>query len=397
MPRFLRLAWTFLLAILACAGGAASANSRARESFAPVRAAAAAALRDDQNGFVAGAAMPALIDTWRTTLHHWIEARFDRLGRAASRRLRAVGHRLDRDLSLAAVPLGGSAFLVAAGKSGFGTIFAIRSERGRYRTLWSASGAARGGEEFESLQSWASGASIGLCPAHPHCPPLSADRIGTLPAGSNGRPRFYVQATYRSEIGFTVGGQLSIWEWNGSAARPLLVRNFGYMLAQSAPVLTVNGATLTLGIKGEFTHFYACGQCEGRQMAWRFRARRRGIVDLGQQSLVPEVDLVDRVVDRLLHGENVSSLSDRAPAEFLRREIAMNQEPPAAAGFGGRDYLEMVMAWRVAIAGARHELCLSTLGFAARFTIRGTAGRYRLVAVRPAQGREPCTGARSHM
>jgi hypothetical protein len=397
MPLFSRLAWILLLVPLTCAGSTAFASSRARENFAPVRAAMAAALRGDQYGFRAGPAMPALIDTWRTTLHHWIEARFDRLGRAAPRELGTVGHRMDRDLNLAAVPLGGSAFLVVAGKWGFGTIFAIRREHGRYRTLWSASGTAPGGKEFESLQSWASGASIGLCPADPHCLPLSADRIGALPAGSNGRPRFYVQATYRSEIGFTVGGQLSIWEWNGSNARPLLVRNFGYMLAQSAPVLTVNGAMLTLHIKGRFAHFYACGQCEGRQMAWRFRVGSHGIVDFGQRSLLPEVDLVDRVIDRLLRGQSVSLLSDGAPAEFLRRKIQENRYPPAGAQSADSIYLGMVSVWRVRGTPARRQLCLSTDGFVGQFTILRSAGRYRLVAARPIQAQEPCTGAGSHM
>jgi hypothetical protein len=391
-----RLPPILLLILLAWGGNAASASSRGRESFAPVRAAMAAALRGDRNGFQAGPAMPALIDVWRTTLHHWIEARFDRFGHAAPRGLTALGHRLDRDLNLAAVPLGGPAFLIAADKWGFGTIFAIRREQGLYRTIWSAPGAAPGGKEFESLQSWASGASIGRCAADSHCLPLSADRIGTLPPGENGRPRFYGQATYRSEIGFTVGGQLSIWECDGSLARPLLVRNFGYMLAQSAPVLTVNGATLTLHIKGEFAHFYACGQCEGRQMLWRFRAAPRRIVDLGQQSLLPEVDFVDRVIDRLLHGQNVGSLSDRAPAEFLRRAIAGNGEP-AEAGSGDPTYLGMVMGWRVRGPSGRRKLCLSIDGFAGQFTMLRSAGRYRLVGARAIQAQEPCRGAGSHM
>src|SRR5438128_2030077 len=99
---------------------------------------------------------------------------------------------------------------------------------------------------------------------------LAEDSRG-FPAGPHGEARFYLQGTYFSEMGFTKGGHLAIWEWDGHRARPLLARHFTFMIAQEAPVLTVRGGDLLLHVKGELSHFFSCGQCEGRPLVWHMR------------------------------------------------------------------------------------------------------------------------------
>jgi len=50
-------------------------------------------------------------------------------------------------------------------------------------------------------------------------------KVGALFDDENGNSRFYVDAIYQGE-GFTVGHQLSIWEWNGVAATPVLMGDY---------------------------------------------------------------------------------------------------------------------------------------------------------------------------
>ncbi|HEV2816806.1 MAG TPA: hypothetical protein VGW40_06250 [Allosphingosinicella sp.] len=375
---------------IAAAGPAASSVPGDPQSFAPVREAAAAALRGDDGGFLAGPEMPALVERWWVALRRWTGARFDWLGPGAARTLTADVHRLDAELDVVAVPLGRSAFLVSAGKWGFGTLFVLGGAGGRHRTLWSAPGAAPLDRAFRSLESWAPDATVGHCPGRPQCNPLGLGHIGLLPPGAGGRPRFYVQATYRSEMGATVGGQLSIWEWDGAAAHPLMVRDFAYMADQRRPVLVVDGAALTLHVKGDFGHFYACGSCEGRQMKWRFRAGPGGIADLGRESLTPELDFVDALIERMSRGRDTADLSDPAPAAALRRIVLATQ---SSLGWN----LGMISGWRASGPASRRRLCLGTdEGGDILLTIaRGPAGP-RLLDLRPLAP-QTCSGAGANM
>jgi hypothetical protein len=385
------LAFASLLHVgLARAGG----GQAAAEDFGTVRAAAEEALRPrDESLLLDRPEMPAQIDRWWAALRRWTAARFDRLGPQAAATLAADVRRLDPDHDVQAVPLGGGDILVSARRHGHGTAFILDAQDGRYRSRWALSDIGRSpplAPAFRRLASWAATAALGDCLVELGCSSLAADSIGVLPSGANGAVRFYVQGTYFREMGATAGGQLSVWEWDGQAARPLLVNDFFYMIDdENVPVLTVDGPVLTLRIKGNFRHFFACGGCEGRQMLWRFQVGPNGIRELGGESLVPEIDLIDEVVDRLLRGADVAALSDAAPAEYLRRQI---RQGPIS-----RDDLDMITRWRADGPPQRRVLCLGTDEIRGRFTIARAAGGLRLVAARPLEDPEACAGEGSQM
>jgi hypothetical protein len=371
----------------------------ATDDFGAVRAAADEALRTDAGGSLLNRPeMPSQVDRWWAALRRWTAARFDRLGPAAAESLAADVHRLDPQHEVRAVPLGGGAMLVAASRYGHGTAFILDAQGGRYRSRWTLSDVGRApppDPAFRSLANWAATATLGQCAAGPDCRILSAAEIGVLPRGANGAVRFYLRGTYFSEMGATKGAQLSLWEWDGAAARPLLVRDFVFMIDQDVPVLTVEGPMLTLRIKGDFRHFIACGGCEGRQMLWRFLAGPDGISDLGRESLVPEIDLIDEVADRLLRGADVTAVSDPAAADYLRRQI--EAAPIGRNGAAVEIDFGMIGGWRVSGPSERRVLCLSADELGGRFTIARTARGLRLVAARALEDHGACSGEGSRM
>jgi hypothetical protein len=369
---------------------AAPARPQIREAPLSPRALGDAAFAADSGGFLAGGPeRPRLVERWWAGIRSWAEAEFDRHGMAAARTLSAAARRLDPELEVSALPLGGGAVLVSATRYTHGTAFILGPQGGHMRTLWTiAAPDAAARRAFPVLASWSAGAVVGLGCGDDPCRAIGVNDIGLLPAGRNNAVRFFVHGTYYSETGATMGGHLAIWEWDGRSARPLFARHFTFMAAQEAPVLTVQGGDLLLHVKDDFRHFYACGSCEGRQMAWRLRVEPDGVRDLGRTSLLPEVDFIDTLIDRVARGDDAAALSAPAPVAMLRARIADARGFARDAGISDDPVqLGMLMRWRATGTGARRELCLATdHDVATIFTLARTGGSFRLLAARELGG-----------
>lgn len=333
------------------------------------------ALPQNEYGFIAGR-QPDKVARWWAAIRAWAEARFDRLGAAtAARSLAAEARRLDPDLEISVLPLGPHAMLVSANRWTHGHVFILAPRDGRVRTVWTSSApdpAAR--RAFPALASWSADAVAGVGCSEEPCEAIGVDQIGALPPGPHGEARFYVHGTYFSEVGGTQGGQLAIWQWDGRRAQPLFARHFTFMIDQSEPVLTVRGGELLLHVKDHFHSFYSCGQCEGRQMAWRLRMTPDGVRDLGRTSLTPELDFMDRLAGRMLRNEAVGDMADPAPAAFFKRQVR--------EAAGGETLVGMIGRWQATHKGSLTRLCFNADGVDGLFTLAGQGAHMRLVGAR---------------
>jgi len=368
-----------LLSCAAAAPASPPAGSVAEAAAAVARHSDGVSLDDEPQS-------PRLLDDLWQALRLWSAAELSRRP-ADPARLAAASAKLGDGLAMKALPLGGGRWLVGGGR-GFGTVFVLAPVRGGLAPAWSIdrAGAVAAGHTAP-LEAWHADKAASNCErGKGTCGPLQVDDLGVLPADAQGRPRFWILATYASFAGSTVGGQFSLWSWNGTAAEPLVVQRFAYTIEQRAPVIAVDGGAIRLRGKASFDHFFGCGACEERQMEWRFGIDANGVRSEAPRSLVPELDFIDRLLGLALKAVPPPSLAAPAAARDLRA-LALKHRAEDADGA----YYGMLTAWKLKRTGARRELCLGTDAFTRLFTLEGSAPNFRLVAAKTLPG-DSCGG-----
>ena len=264
---------------------------------------------------------------------------------------------------VSAVSLAPRTFLVATGIDEIGTVFIVRAQDEGYGVAWSIGEAAgHPPAGFELLAAWSAEAAALKCrpapvglPARP-CGPLIGE-VGALPPERDGGIRFYLVGDCAQEIGSTLGAQLSLWRWNGESATPLFAGSYEYVLDQEDDV-RVEGDLLHIRVKDSFKTFSACDACEGRQMLCSIRLDPVGVQDLGRTTLVPDLDLIDTLFDRLLASQPASELATpeaiaalQRKIEQMRQEDSLEPDPPA---------LGLLMGWKVSVEQGRERECFIT-------------------------------------
>ena len=224
-----------------------------------------------------------------------------------------------KDLSVAVVPLQPDTDLVSAEIDGLGTVFVAQRKNGAYRPVWrigdlSASTIAA----YPSLAVWSAANATHACPRSSACGPMSPFSA-RLPDDAEGRPRFYINASYSEAMGIEVGYQLSIWTWAGDAAVPALAGTYEQSLEVPTD-LQVREQTLSLRAKDDFQTFFVTAPEPGRQMIWTISLAGTGARDLGRKSAVPELDIVDEMFGRILQGKQSNDLASAQARSVLQRE-----------------------------------------------------------------------------
>jgi hypothetical protein len=303
---------------------------------------------------------------------------------ATTAELTASIRTLSPQLGAAAVKLDPRTFLVSMHSGEIGTVLIIAERGHRFEIAWTiADDTASRPRDFDVIAAWSADRALDRCRQHvadeawATCGPLFAT-TGALPDERDGSHRFFVSGTYAQPMGATVSAQLSLWRWTGGTAVPLLARIYGYMIDQEHGI-RVDGDILHVGIKGEFKTFTVCGACDGRQMDWTIRVGPDGIEDLGEASLVPELDLIDTLLDRLIKQEPTTDIAAPAVARALAATIAQVRKDAARSGYPPS--LGMLMGWKATTRGQQRRLCLSTdSGGTYLFAIDTIQGKPRLSA-----------------
>jgi hypothetical protein len=143
--------------------------------------------------------------------------------------------------------------------------------------------------------------------------------IGAARASRSGHPRFYVDATADTDAGGTYAKQISVWEWNGREAVPLLIKSYATSIETGPDVLTSD--LLTIRTKGSYKAFYSCGACVEPEQLWRISITPDGVRDLGRTDVVPELRRFDELVDRVIHHRSTAALATTAVVKLVRSRL----------------------------------------------------------------------------
>ncbi len=253
-------------------------------------------------------------------------------------------------------------FLVIA-PNVIGNVFVIAKMGGQYRLAWStAQVQIASGKQAEILAAWrpenAKHGGRGPYYAATGSTGSVMPRIGRLPEDGKGRTRFYIDGTYSQSAGGTVGAQISIWTWDGKNAEPRIARAYAFMVDQGVGT-RVEGSLLRVREKKFFRSFFSCGMCEERQTDWTVRLTSDGMEDLGEKSVVPELDAIDELFYRVIHHK---SATDIANPEVIKRAEKIAGE--AHAEQTDKDWkafptLGMMGEWNIQDNASGKILCLS--------------------------------------
>jgi hypothetical protein len=309
----------------------------------------ATALRAHSDGFGLDRdpGSPALLDLEWALLADWVVAYLNNHRLATAREMDAALHELDGDLYHSVIELRPHTFVVAANRVEIGTFFIVSESSGEYRLVWNVKDfAATHDGQGDDLSHWSAHAKGALF-----------GKVAPLFDDENGNSRFYVNAIYQGE-GFTVGKQLSIWEWDGATATPILTGNYAYFLDSIADV-TFDGKLLRAYTKVDnFKTFFSCGGCPEPPGEWTIRVTSRGVEDLGRRLLSPELDLVDNLFYRIQRRMPASDMASADVIEDLTDAIDDIREDKSVTN----DYspLGMLMDWKVERKDQHMRICIET-------------------------------------
>jgi hypothetical protein len=288
---------------------------------------------------------PVFLDREWTLMADWAAAYLNAHPAATAKDVEAAVPQLDATLEGSVIELSPHVFVVAAQGYETGTFFIISQTAGVYRSAWNVKDfAATHDGQDDDISLWSTRGTDSLF-----------GHVGALFDNENGNSRFYVDATYHGE-GLTVGKQLSIWEWNGAAATPVLMGDYTYSL-DSAEGVTFDGKLLRAHTKeDDFKTFFSCGGCQEPPGEWTIRVTPRGVEDLGHRRLTPELDLIDNLYYRIQQRMPVSSLAAPGVVAKLTEAIdALPKDPDAPNDYAP---LGMLMDWKVEHQDQHMRICL---------------------------------------
>ncbi len=394
MRRFGLIATALLgLALLAQAGSARAEQTLPSVSEAAHRVMAAnKALEAHSNDFWLDdtAEAPGLLAAYWDTIHAWTTAWLQVRSDLKPQDLTKAATAFDDWSNWQFMQLGAGEVLISASRGEQGDVFILRQVRGRWILAWSLTAWAASHNPDGPLAGWKPEGARNDCREHhsdgdwSSCGPLFGT-VGQLPPDGRGRPRFYISANYAQEAGADIGGQASIWVWTGDGAEPQYVHAYGLTIEQDEGI-RIKGDRLLIREKDSFKTLFACAACLGRQMDRTVRLTPDGAVDLGRVSLVPDLDLADEAMDRVLSGQPTGPMVAPRAASMLKAALAdprakRQADPKDSRGLG------MIDGWTLRPSRGGRRLCLVTdEAGALEFTLRGPARHARIVAVRTLPG-----------
>ena len=227
-----------------------------------------------------------------------------------------------------AVRVGPSTYLVEASYGvDFRTatfIVVARNNDGHYQALWNIKDLAeKHYVQFDEIGRW-----MHLVRRAYYNGPLAIEKVLRVFPAANGHARFLVDA-YQGADGGTTLAQLSIWEWDGAEARPLLVDIYYYSLGLRA--FRFDGRTLQISTKEDTKILYSCGSCTLPQGLWTVRITPHGVRDLGHRLAQPEIGWANELLSKMTKQEDTRNLANAKVVDALK---PLMHETPSEASCG---------------------------------------------------------------
>ena len=327
---------------------------------------------------------PEILARQWTLAGQWAAAWLDARGLRSLDDLKSMFFELESD-KVDYVALNDTTFLLTA-PGPIGNVFIVTKRGGHFYLAWSIAQPQQGsGRQAGVLAAWrAENARHGRRgpywaasgPVHPG--------LGKLPSDVHGHPRFYIDGIYAQSAGGTVGAQTTLWLWDGSTARPLLAREYTLMIDSSAGT-RLEGDLLKVQQKKFFRSFFSCGACEERQTDWIVRITPEGLKVLGEKVVTPELDAVDELFYRIIHGRPVSELGSPAALATAERIVHDARAEQSAKQWKQFPSLGM-MNWTLSKGRVEETLCLTTDDTGANvFRMKAAGDRFFIIEIREAK------------
>jgi len=196
-----------------------------------------------------------------------------------------------------------------------GTFMVVaRSHRGHLEALWNIKDLA----EKHYVQQDEIGRWMHLVRRAYYNGPLTVAKVVPLSRAANNHVRFLVDA-YQGADGGTILAQLSIWEWDGAKAHPLLVELYQY--AADFGGFRLDGRTLQISTKEQLESMISCGMCPEPRGVWILRITPAEVANLGHRFLQPELQWADELLSMIDNGEDATHLADGKVIDALKARI----------------------------------------------------------------------------
>ena len=285
----------------------------------------------------------------------------------------ALASAVGPELYASAAPLcagGEEAMALALEREWGGTFLVLEKDaRGTWAVAWSIGELAKAHfAARDELGYWAY-----RTPGY-HDGPLGGS-VMSLPAARDRRPRFLVHAIAHAGMGFSVPGQISVWEWQGAGrVVPVFVKNYSTNV-ESCEV-TLDGDLLKVTTKQEPSAFYTCGSCTEPVGLWNLRVTPDGVEDLGGRYEAPDIGLLD---DVLVAASCGSRLGLAAPSvlDVLGERLARER----GEGSSSCDSVGMLMSWESVEDGARRRVRATFDALSLTLEVEDRGGRPYVAAV----------------
>jgi len=205
-----------------------------------------------------------------------------------------------------------------------GTFMVVaRGQDGHFQTLWNIKDLA----EKHYAQRDEVGRWVHLVRRAYYNGPLNVKKVLRIYPSANGHARFAVDA-YQSADGGTILGQLSVWEWDGTEAYPLLIKQYQY--AADYGNFHFDGKMFRIAAKEELDSFFSCGMCPEPRGVWTVRVTSGGVEDLGHRYQQPEFQWADELLSKIEKGQDTTDLADRKVVNSIKAQIREEQAQIAA-------------------------------------------------------------------
>lgn len=258
--------------------------------------------------------------------------------------------------------------------SSTGTFMVVaRGGDGHLHALWNIKDVAiKHYAQQDEIGRWAH-----LVSRHYYNGPLDVSKLLPIYPAANGHPRFAVDA-YQSADGGTILAQLSIWEWDGLEAQPLLLQVYQY--AADYGSLQFDGKTLRIKTKEEPETFFSCGMCPEPRGIWTLRITPNGVQDLGHRFQKPEFQWADELLLRAQNREDAKDLATQSAIEAVQAQIRERQKEIDAEPKEPEEKHETEYYWGM-LGGLRvfqrgkegsFQLDLDEAQFTFKYVMRGT-------------------------
>jgi hypothetical protein len=229
-----------------------------------------------------------------------------------------------------AVQIGSDIYVVCAsyflGFPPTGTFLVVaRNRNGHFQALWNIKDIA---EEHYALKDEI-GRWMHLTRAAYYNGPLEVSKIMLLPNAANGHVRFIVDAC-QSAHGSMVTKQLSIWEWDGTDARLLLIGLYYNTLGYGG--FQFDGRTLNIITKEQAATFYTASANPEPRGTWSIKIEPDCVQDLGRRFEKPELQWADDLFAKISKGEDVSGSANTVTVEALKTRIQEKIKDNATLG-----------------------------------------------------------------